>query len=77
MVGELPNDFLRVDGGSSGGVVGAPPRNAQEAQVQADAQAAQALQMQWSAGAVPAAAAVPRLSLTIDQVCKSISNCKN
>ena len=61
MLGELPNDFLRVEGG--GGVA-----SPQDAQVQADAQAAQALQMQWAGGAIAGAPAVPRLSLTIDQV---------
>lgn len=63
MLGELPGDFLRVGGEENGG---AP--NPQSAQVQADAQAAQALQMQWAGGALAGASAVPRLSLTIDQV---------
>lgn len=66
MLGDLPGDFLRVDGG----VQHATP---QQMQVQADAQAAQALQFQM-AGAFGATQTGPRLSITIDQVIGFVTN---
>ena len=59
MLGDLPNDFLRV-GESS---------DPMQQQIAADAQTAQALQFQMSGGTSPfAARTMPRLSITVSQV---------
>ena len=58
MLGELPANFLRVDGG---------PQAPQQQQMQVDAQTAQALQYQFASGGA-FAAQTPRLSVTITQV---------
>ena len=59
-MGDLPGDFLRVGDNARYG-------NPQTMQVQADAQAAQALQLQM-AGAFGTTQTGPRLSVTLDQV---------
>ena len=59
MLGDLPDNFLRVGGGNAG--------SPQQQQIQQDAQAAQALQYQMS-GVFAAANTVPRISVTVAQV---------
>lgn len=61
MLGDLPGDFLRVGGAGA-------PVTPQQRQVQADAQAAQALQYQLAGGVFSSAPSGPRLSITLDQV---------